>query len=48
MNIMLAKEKTWKKKLAHFCVRRKFIIVSFYQAQLCVNSTLDTLKHNSI
>jgi len=29
MNIILAKEKTWKKKLAHFWRSPKFIDVSF-------------------
>ena len=35
-------------KLADFCAQRKFIFFSFYRAQLCVNSALNILMHNSI
>ena len=36
------------KKLADFCVHRKFIFFSLYRAQLIVNSALNILMHNSI
>ena len=48
VNKVMSQEKTLKKKLADFCVRRKFILVSFYRAQLCINSALNVLMHNSI
>ena len=46
VNKVMSQEKTLKKKLADFCVRRKFILFSFYRAQLCVNSALNILIKN--
>ena len=48
VNKIMCQEKTLKKKLADFCVHRKFILFSFYRVQLYVNSALNILMHNSI
>ena len=33
-------------RVNNFCVHRKFILFSFYRAQLCINSALNVLMHN--
>ena len=48
VNKIVSQEKTEKKKLADFCVHRKFILFSFCRAQLSVNSALNILMYNSI
>ena len=48
VNKLMSQEKTYKKKLADFCIHRKFILFSFYRAQLCINSALNVLMHSSI